>query len=109
MRLCYIFNITGQKVCREVYGIVSRTLTDLFMDNPDAELIEVVGYEDCKLLGLSSDGHKLRIFDNDLASRLAQLPNATTVNGHITAEGYHIYAQYNIVQDSHKASVYRLA
>ena len=87
---------------------MSNTLTDLFNNNPDVEIIEVMGYEDCQLLGLSSKGRKLRIFDNDLACRLAELPDATSVSGHITAEGYNIYANYNIIQASHRVCVYRL-
>lgn len=47
---------------------VPKTLTEIFNDYHDAEVLEVVGSEDCKLPGLSSDGHKLRIIDNEFAS-----------------------------------------
>ena len=87
---------------------MTRTLTEIFNDYPDVEVLEVVGYEDCKLSGLSSDGHKLRIIDNEFASQLAELPDANTEKGHITVEGFYIYASYKIIQDSYKASVYRL-
>lgn len=84
-----------------------RTLTDIFNEFPSVKVIEVIGHQDCRILGLSSDGQKLGIFDDEFARQLAELPDARTAYGHITTEGYHICAYYYIIHDSHKAVVYR--
>jgi hypothetical protein len=85
-----------------------RTLTDIFNDNPDVEVIEVVGYNDGGPFGLSSGGRKLKILDDNFAGQLAKLPGANTEAGHITDEGYCIHGDYVVTEDRYKASVYRL-
>jgi hypothetical protein len=84
-----------------------RTLTDIFNDNRDVEVIEMVGYNDGGPFGLSSDGRKLKILDNNFARQLAGLPGSNTEAGHISDEGYCIRGGYVIDADSHKASVHR--
>ena len=86
-----------------------RTLTDIFNDNPNVEIIEVVGYKDGGPFGLSSDGRRLKILDSNFARQLTELPDTDTETGHITDEGYCIHGVYSIREDSHKASVYRLS
>lgn len=85
------------------------TLTDIFNDNPEVEVIDVAGYDDGQPFGLSSDGHKLKIYDDNFARQLANLPGANTEAGHITDEGYYIRGGSDISKDSHRAWVHRQA
>ena len=85
-----------------------RTLTDIFNENPDVEVIEVVGYDDGGPFGLSSGGRKLKILDDNFARQLAELPDSNTKAGHITDDGYCIHGFYVINEDRYKASVSRL-
>lgn len=86
---------------------MARTWTDILNDYPAVEIIEVVGYDDGQPFGLSSDGLKLKICDDNFACQLANLPGANTEAGHITDEGYHIRGGYDISKDSHRAWVHR--
>lgn len=85
-----------------------RTLTDIFNDYPDVEVIEVLGYDDGGPFGLYSDGRKLKIHDFNFARQLAGLPGSNTETGHVTGEGYYIHGGYNIREGAPKAYVYRL-
>lgn len=84
-----------------------RTLTDMFNDYPAVEVIEVVGYDDGQPIGLSSDGRKLKLYNDNFARQLANLPGANTEAGHITDEGYYIRGGSDISKDSHRAWVHR--
>lgn len=86
---------------------MARTLTDRFNDYPAVEIIEVVGYDDGQPIGLSSDGRKLKLYDDNFARQLANLAGANTEAGHITDEGYHIWGGYDIRTNSYGASVHR--
>jgi len=86
-----------------------RTPTDIFSKYPNVEVIEVVGYKDGGPFGLSSDGHKLKILDDNFARHLARLPDSNTEAGHITEEGYYIHGDYVITEDRYEAFVCRLA
>lgn len=83
------------------------TLTDLFNDYPEVEVIDVVGYDDGGQFGLSSDRRKLKIHDVTFAHQLAELPHSGIETGHITDEGYCIRGGYVTNEGGYKASVYR--
>jgi hypothetical protein len=85
-----------------------RTLTDIFNDYPDVEVIEVLGYDDGESFGLSPDGRKLKLYDLNFARQLAELPGSNTETGHITDDGYYIRGGYSIREGAPKAFVYRL-
>ena len=85
-----------------------RTLADIFTDDPGVDVLEVVS-SDGGPFGLSADGRRLKIFDNNFARQLAGLPNANTEAGHITDEGYCIHGGYSIQEGSYKASVRRVS
>ncbi len=76
-----------------------RTLTDIFNENPHIEVIEVVSRDDGQPFGISSDGRKLKVCDDDLARQLAQLPGANTHAGHILNEGYSVRGGSDIIND----------
>lgn len=84
-----------------------RTLTDIFNDYPEVDVIDVVGYDDGQPFGLSSGGHKLKLYDDNFARQLANLPGANNEAGHITDEGYYIRGGYDIRTNTHGASVHR--
>lgn len=85
-----------------------RTLTDIFNENPTVEVIEVVDYDDGRPFGISADGRKLKIFDDNIFARqLAQLPGANTAAGHITDEGYYVRGGSDIISASYGAFVHR--
>lgn len=86
---------------------MARTLTDIFNENSEVEVIEVVGYDNGQPFGLSSGGRKLKIYDDNFARQLANLPGANTETGHITDEGYYIRGGSDISKDSHRAWVHR--
>lgn len=88
---------------------MARTLTDIFNDYSEVEIIEVAGYDDGQPFGLSSDRRKLKIYDDNFARQLANLPDANTEAGHITDEGYYIRGGYDISKDAHRAWVHRQA
>jgi len=85
-----------------------RTLTDIFNDYPDVEVIEVLGYDDGESFGLSSDGRKLKLHDVNFAHQLTGLPGSNTETGHVTDDGYYIRGYCNIREGAPKAFVYRL-
>lgn len=84
-----------------------KTLTDLFNDHPEVEVVEIVGYDDGGQFGLSSDRRKLKIHDVTFAHQLAELPYSGTETDHITDEGYCIRGRYDITENCYKASVFR--
>ena len=84
-----------------------RTLEDIFNENCDLEVLEVVGYDDGKDFCLSADSRKLKILDACFAKQLAELPGADTEGGYITDEGYCIRGGYNMQKDSYKVTVRR--
>jgi len=73
---------------------MARTLTDIFNDCPQVDVVEVVSYNDGGPFGLSSDGRKLKILDDNFARQLASLPGADG-DGHITLQGYVIRGGYS--------------
>jgi hypothetical protein len=86
---------------------MSKGLSDIFNENPNVEEIEVVGYKDGGPWGLSEDGRKFRIGDDDLARMLFELPGSDTAAGHITAEGYQVRASCVVTQGVCVAAVHR--
>ena len=86
-----------------------RILAEIFNNNPEVETVEVFGYDDGKPFGLSSNGRKLKIHNENFARQLSALPDANTEAGHTTDEGYCIRGGFNIYKSSHKACVYRKA
>lgn len=86
-----------------------RTLSDIFTDNPDLEVLEVVSSNDGGAFGLSANGRKLKILEENFARQLAELPDADTETGHITDEGYSVHAGYSILEGSYKASVHHVS
>ena len=86
-----------------------KTLAEIFNSNPEVEIIEIVGYDDGKPFGLSSNRQKLKIHDENFARQLSSLPGANTEAGHTTNEGYIIRGGFNINESSYKAFVYRKA
>jgi hypothetical protein len=86
-----------------------RTLADIFTDYPGVDVLEVVSSNDGGPLGLSADGRRLKILDDNFARQLAGLPNANTESGHITDEGYCVHGGFSVREYSYKASVRRVS
>lgn len=80
--------------------VVSRSLADIFLENPEVNVIEFVGFKDNGPFGLSSGGKKLKIFEKEgFAHLLAKLPGAETEEGHISDEGYCIRGGFRFFKE----------
>jgi hypothetical protein len=89
--------------------IMPRSLSDIFNEFPEVEVIEFVSYDDGGPFGLSCEGRKLKIGnDPDFAKKLATLEGANTETGFISGDGYYIHGSYDFNADGYKAYVYRL-
>jgi hypothetical protein len=55
-----------------------RTLADIFTGYPGVDVLEVVSSDDGGPFGLSADGRRLKILDDNFAQQLAGLPERGT-------------------------------
>lgn len=88
-----------------------RSLAAIFQENPGVIVLEFVSYKDHEPFGISAEGKKLTIFEDEgFARALSELPGANTNKGHVSAEGFCICkGEYNIKKDGYKVHVWRSA